>query len=167
MSQNRWPWLAFGTLLIVVAACALQPAVTVDRDAVAMNDLCPLYTSGATIEFARVDGGGALTFTKGPTSVLALRGRTRRVVAMHNERLDARVHHGRSSVSAKVDIQRMPNATASVADVPGGARVVLVPSDASELASLRNHLRTHAGRMSGVECPELWRETPSSTLAPL
>lgn len=47
----------------------------------------------------------------------------------------------------------MPAATATVEDVDGGARIVLVPTDAAQLDSLRGRARMHRERMHSGECP--------------
>jgi hypothetical protein len=43
--------------------------------------------------------------------------------------------------------------TASVEDVEGGARLVFVPKDAAQLATLRAHVQERATRMAPGECP--------------
>ncbi len=150
---------AFGAL----SGCAQRSsAPPPERSSVAMDDLCPLYTSGAKVEFARVEGGGSLTFTGGAASVAELRGRARRVVNMHNDRLDTRARAGEASSDQSADRWRMPQARASVQDVQGGARVVLIPSDAVQLGSLREHMQTQLGRINYDECPALWRPARSS-----
>ena len=49
----------------------------------------------------------------------------------------------------------MPAATATVAEVEGGARIELVPTDAGQLEGLREHTRMHRERMHSGECPML------------
>ena len=122
-----------------------------------MNDLCPLYTSGATIEFGSVVGGGSLAFTEGASSVSDLRERARRVVEMHNERLEGVDSTANPSAGAATVWRSMPNALASVEDITGGARVVLQPSDPAELDSLREQLQTRSGRMNRDVCPAIAR----------
>ena len=47
----------------------------------------------------------------------------------------------------------MVPATASVEDVEGGARLVFIPKDATQLATLRAHVQERATRMAPGECP--------------
>jgi hypothetical protein len=46
----------------------------------------------------------------------------------------------------------MPAATSTVQPIDGGARVVLRPTEASDLAALRAHARWHAERMQSGQC---------------
>ncbi len=48
-------------------------------------------------------------------------------------------------------------ATASVADVEGGARLVLRPNDATQLGALRENARMMVQRMNHGDCPMMSR----------
>lgn len=46
---------------------------------------------------------------------------------------------------------------ATVEDVPGGARLLLVPDDPAQVAALRQHVRMHAAMMQKGQCPMMAR----------
>ena len=52
----------------------------------------------------------------------------------------------------------MPAATATVEEVDGGARIVLMPTDPSQIEALRDHVRMHHERMQSGACPMLQTE---------
>ncbi|NVB81818.1 MAG: hypothetical protein HOV81_25785 [Kofleriaceae bacterium] len=54
--------------------------------------------------------------------------------------------------------KQMPPSSATAEDVPGGARVVLVPADPSLLPALRQDARMRADMMQKGQCP---MDTPS------
>lgn len=56
--------------------------------------------------------------------------------------------------------------TARTEDVEGGARIVMTPKNASDLAALRQHVRDHAARMANGECPMMMMGQRSSKWRP-
>ena len=146
-----------------------------------MRDQCPMSAEGAQIEVSDTENGVALTFTATNGAVADLRARTRRMAEMYTLQgghRGMRWHHmggddGRGMMGEDhgsgtmggtgmghgpgVGMARgmMPAATATVEDVEGGARILLVPMDPSQLEPLREHARMHCERMHDGECPML------------
>jgi len=154
-------------------AAATQPG---DMMMAQMRDSCPAMAEGATVEVSDKDNGVALTFTTSG-DVGELQARARRMsemYAMHGEHRGMMWHHTGTKMpgdghaaggmkgpgmghGAGMDMGggMMPAATATVEDVEGGARMLLVPKDASQLEALRAHARMHRERMHSGECPML------------
>jgi hypothetical protein len=101
-----------------------------------------MQVPGTTVTSPDEEGGAALAFTTGAgaSDVAKLRHRVRRMAETHNQQ------HARGGMT-------MPAATASVADIEGGSRLVLRPQAAEQLDALREHVRRQAGRMARGECP--------------
>ena len=54
----------------------------------------------------------------------------------------------------------------SVEEVPGGVRLVFVPTDPSQLEALRQQVHMHAERMQSGQCPPCPQCPPPSAPAP-
>lgn len=111
-----------------------------DRDAMA----CPMMLEGAQVSVVDIDRGVAMTFTTDrEEDVDALRQRVRAMASMHER------HAGMMGGE-----MAMPPSTASVVDVPDGARLELVATDEADVGSLRQHASAHAEHMRGRQgCP--------------
>jgi hypothetical protein len=114
-----------------------------------MGDMCPMHVQGTTVTMAEVEGGVALEFKTAASNVTDLRERVRRMADMHNQCCGVMTSEG----------MMMPAASASVEEIEGGARLVLRPKDAARLATLREHVRMHAGRMASGDCPMMPGQT--------
>lgn len=127
-----------------------------------VRDQCPLSAEAVQIEVSDTDNGVALTFITTSGEVADLRPRARYMAEMYTLQSAQRAmmghqmdgDHGRGMVGG-VRHGLMPAATATVEDVEGGARILLVPVDPSLLESLREHARRHGERMQAGECPML------------
>jgi hypothetical protein len=146
--------------------------------------MCPMQVPGTTAKTADVEGGVALSFTTSG-DVADLRQRVRGMAEMHNRHHSdgmmmggqqgagggSREHpHGSGAAAGDGCCgermmmhggMMMPSATASVEDIPGGARIILRPKDPAKLGALREHARMHAARMAQGECP-MMAPAPSS-----
>lgn len=147
-----------------------------------MRDRCPMMAEGATVEVSDTYDGVALTFTTTSGNVADLRTRAHHMADMyttHGGHRGMMWHHmggrgqGRGMMGEGhgpgmmggsgmghgpgmgMGRGMMPAATATVEEIEGGARILLVPTDASQLDALREHARVHRERMHGGECPML------------
>lgn len=125
-----------------------------------MMEMCPMKVEGTTSSVSDTGDGVAISFTTSTGDVAELRRRVHHMAEMHER------HHGMkgegmmgghneappSPGSSPKKMMMVPS-TATVNDVEGGARIVLVPKDPARLAELRQHARDHVGRMSRGECP--------------
>ena len=109
-----------------------------------MAEMCPMQVTGTTVAAADTEAGVALAFTTTTGDVEDLRRRVHHMAEMHNE------HHAGGMTGEGM---QMPAATATAEDVEGGARLLLVPTDATQLDALRAHAHTHAEQMNRGECP--------------
>jgi hypothetical protein len=115
------------------------------------DEMCPMRVEGTTVAVSDVEGGVALAFTTSTGDVAQVRERARRMAAMHD---------GRPGMGMGM----MPAATATVEDIDGGARITLVANDPAQEDALRQHVRMHAERMQGGECPMM--QQPAEPPAP-
>lgn len=109
-----------------------------------MAGMCPMEVPGTAVVATDVDGGIALSFTTSTGDVADLRQRMRRMAEMHNQPDGHKMKDGG---------MMMPAATASVADIEGGAQLILLPKEEAQLGALREHVRMKAQRMTAGECP--------------
>lgn len=126
---------------------------------------CPMMIDPATTQVTASDtsDGIALVFTTSG-DVAELRARVRRMADMHNQM--AGMHGGGTTGpggmhgggmhgghgTGPMHMHMVPS-RASVEDVPGGARLLLVPTDPAQLAALRQQARMHADMMAKGQCP--------------
>lgn len=97
---------------------------------------CPNWVPGAKTEIEDVEGGVALTVTAGDEAgARQIRERARYLAEKRSKGGDAT---GQCPVIRDVPIE--------TADVPGGARIVLRPTDALPLAKLRSEARDRLAR---------------------
>lgn len=123
-----------------------------DRDE--MMRMCPMQVPGASVAVADVDGGVAVRYRSDQADqVEDLRGRVRRMAERHRTMHQRHAQHDGAAEGGRM--MMMPPATATVEEIPQGARVVLRPQDAGDLADLRRHARKHAKRAEKMEggCP--------------
>ncbi|HVY32250.1 MAG TPA: hypothetical protein VHB79_37190 [Polyangiaceae bacterium] len=123
---------------------------------------------GTTVAVADADGGVALTFTTTQSSeVDELRGRVKRMAALHNQGgmmsggmmsggMMGGGMMGGGMMSGEHGMRGegpMPAAEASTEDVDGGVRLIFKPKDAAQLEALRGHLKKQAEHMQRGTCP--------------
>lgn len=112
---------------------------------------CPMMLEGAEVSVEDIDQGVAMTFTTDRSrDVAELRERVRGMAAMHEH------HAGMSDgmMGRQDGMGSMPPSTATVVDVPEGARLELVASDAADVDPLRQYASMHAEHMRGRQgCP--------------
>lgn len=126
--------------LVVLAGCASTTSAE-RAEKQEMADTCPMQARGTKVSAIDVEGGAAIDFIAADAKGVAeLRDRTLRMAGLHND------HHEGS-------MKMMITATASVADLPGGARFILRPADLGQLDALRDQTRKGAERMAKGECP--------------
>ena len=127
---------------------------------------CPMMPSaGTTIVASDTADGIAIAFTTAGDAT-DLRARTHRMAEMH-DRMSA-MHHdmhagmgsgsgmgsgGMQGMGSGMENMQMVPSRATVEDVAGGARIVLVPTDPAQLSALRAHAREHVVMMQKGECP--------------
>jgi hypothetical protein len=139
-----------------------------------MATLCPMQVAGATASAKDTDGGAALVFMTKTGDVAELRKRVGQMAEWHNQHHprammmgagqdggSEMMGHGRG-MRGRAMMGRgghgghgmaMVPATASVEDVEGGARLVFIPKDPAQLATLRAHVQERATRMAQGDCP--------------
>lgn len=132
---------------------------------------CPMMISDARVEVADTDKGVTLTFTTDKGDVADLRARVEhlgQMYEMHHGGGSMMWHHmgqghrmgmmgggGGSGAGMMGDgshMGPMPAAKVSIEPIDKGARLVLTPSNASDLDALRRHARLHHERMRSGEC---------------
>ncbi len=137
----------------------------------AMGGMCPMQVPGTTVTSTDVEGGVAISFVTGPGAIPEVRQRVRHMAEMHNHHAAGGMtmgghasgppgnehEHAASGSPAPggehAGMMMMPTATATAEDVETGARIVLRPSDPTQLAALRQHAQLHVARMARGECP--------------
>lgn len=122
----------------------------IDRDE--MMRMCPMRVPEASVAVADVDGGVAIDYRSDQADqVDDLRSRVRRMAERHRVMHQRHAQHERGAEG----MMMMPTTTATVEKIPQGARVVLRPEDAGDLADLRRHARKHTKRAEKTEgsCP--------------
>jgi hypothetical protein len=132
--------------------------------------MCPMAVPGTSVAAQDTPQGEALTFTTSSGDVNELRQRVRAMADMHNRHPAGR--HGAGEMSGEMhgtgagSGQSMtdgemhahqhkmmpPPARATVEDVPGGARIDLVPQESANAEQLRQAVRTQAERMRRDGC---------------
>lgn len=112
----------------------------------------PATTHVATSETA---DGVAIAFTT-TDDVNALRDRVRAMAERHNRMQTMHSTGGMHGGPPETRMRMVPS-RATVDDIPGGARLVLVPIDPSQLATLRHQAEMHAGMMQRGQCPRMAR----------
>jgi hypothetical protein len=144
------------------AAEAAAPSPRARAAAPAMAGHCPMEVPGTQVSAADTQDGEAVTFITSPDHEADLRSRVHAMADMHNEHhqgggMDHGGMHGSGSMGrdtstgsgAMGHMETMPPPSrASVQDVPGGARLVVTPSDPGDLERLQSVVRTHAQHMS-------------------
>lgn len=118
-----------------------------ERAAPAMMD-CPMEVTGTTVRTVDADGSVAMTFTTTTGDVEELRESVKKLSEKYERRAQRR--DDREDGGATPRQAAMPDATTAVENVDGGARIVFVPEDASELDELRERVRVHEERMSST-----------------
>lgn len=149
---------------------------------------CPMAMNMANTQITTADAtdGIAIVFTT-TGDVADLRARVRKISDMHNRMAgEMGSMHGEDAQGGAMQgggMQgggmhcdregrmhgmgmgaKMIPSRASVEDVPGGARLVLVPADASQLGALRQQARMWAEMMQKGQCPMM---APPPTQAPV
>jgi hypothetical protein len=107
-----------------------------------MMGMCPMNVPGTAATVTDVEGAVAISFTTRTGDVAELRRRVRHMAEMHAQHQGCEMHQ-----------MKMVPSTATVVDIDGGARMVLVPNDPAQLAALRQHARDHATMMASGRCP--------------
>lgn len=119
-------------------------------------DMCPLDVTGAQVLVGDVDGGVALTFTT-RGDVRELRTRVHHMADMHAmhdmHRLHGDMAHDHMGTRPGIEMRMVP-VEARVADIDGGAQVILTPIDPAQLDALRAEARGHAEMMHEGDCAD-------------
>jgi hypothetical protein len=141
--------------------------------------MCPMMIDPATTQVTTTNtsDGAAMVFTT-TGDVNALRAQVRQMADMHNRMkgmhggaMHEGMHggmqqgggmqhgdmhgsgmHGGAMQHEGMRMEMVPS-HATVEDVPGGARLLLVPEDRSQLATLQQQARMHADMMKKGQCP--------------
>lgn len=137
-----------------------------------MAAMCPMAVPGTTAATSDTPGGVAIAFTTMKGDPPELRGRVRQMAEMHNASGGMMMPHppgtnggsttpepsGKAHDSGACgglgisDSASMPPSTATVVDVDGGARLVLIAKDPAQLQALRQHAASCSNRMQHGEC---------------
>jgi hypothetical protein len=107
-------------------------------------------TTSTQITASDTINGAALVFTTNG-DVAGLRARIRHMAEMHNQMAGMRGSGSAGPGGHGMGMHRIPS-YASAEEVPGGARLVLVPTDPSQLAALRQQVRMHVEKMQSGPC---------------
>ena len=131
------------------------------------RNMCPMMPAGTNIVASDTDDGISIAFTT-TGDVADVRTRSHRMAEMHEKMTG--MHHdmhpgmsggmagmGSGEPGMQMQLQMVPS-HAIVEDMPGGARLVLVPADPTQLAELRAHVRAHVAMVQKGECPMSGRE---------
>lgn len=149
------------------------------------SKMCPMMVDPATTQVTTSDtsDGVAIAFTT-TADVNELRTRVRHMADMHNQMVGMRagetgggggmqggmqggmgMHEGMQSgrMPAHEHVMRKPivASRATAEDIPGGARIVLVPVEPSELTALRQDARMRAEMMQSGQCPMMAPQSPA------
>jgi hypothetical protein len=120
---------------------------------------CPMGVPGAKVAAVDVGEGAALAFSIGSDGDVAeLRRQVKAMGEKHNRHHaeGGRMMGDRDSGGAMMKGEMtMPAASATVEEVPAGARLVLLPKDPATLDALRGHLKMMAGRLTHNGCPSM------------
>lgn len=126
---------------------------------------CPMMPSAGTdIVATDTDDGIAIAFTTAG-DVAELRARIHHMAEMHDKMTE--MHHDMHDDGSAAGGMEMGSGTgnpgmmhmqmvpsrATVEEIAGGARIVLVPTEPSQLEALRTHAREHVTMMQKGECP--------------
>lgn len=106
-----------------------------------MHPSCPMMVKGTMVTAADTADGAALVFTT-TGDVAALR---TKVAAMAEK-------HSAMHAGGKV-MAMMPSSRARAEDIDRGARLVLTPEAAADVAAIRAHVHKHAQEAKPGECP--------------
>src|SRR6185436_19017451 len=112
-----------------------------------MTGLCPTQTPDTTV--TAMDLGNAVALDFRTTGNLAqLRSDIAGFAERHNKRREMLMGNGLGGSGLMGDDALMPESTATAVDIPGGARMVLVPDDPTRIEALRAHAWTEANAMN-------------------
>ncbi len=121
--------------------------------------MCPFMVDRATTHVSTIDtsDGVAIVFTT-TSNVEDLRARVHHMADMHNQMVGMHGemgghHRGMHGMHGHPMGMRMVPSRATAEDIPGGARIVLVPNDPSQLSLLRQQAAMRAEMMQKGECP--------------
>ncbi|MCX5747033.1 MAG: hypothetical protein NT062_31570 [Proteobacteria bacterium] len=138
--------------LLVLAACGpkgspASPTPASTTTGVTTGDpTCPLVVEGTSIAAEDADGGVALVFvTTGDAA--AVRGRAQHLAQVHNQRVVDGELLKAGCDGCMADTIGVPS-TATVLEVPGGAKVVFAAKDPAAVAELQAQARMHANHLS-------------------
>ena len=162
--------LLFGSLLAIgLLACGSSgtksQTATTATPAEHPSGQCPMMKDMAGAKVAATDTADGIAVEMTTTGdVAALRAHVHEMADMHNKMAahpDGAMHHDMGSGEMHHDMgggemhheMKMVPSRATVEDISNGARIVMVPNDASQLAELRSHVREHAAMMAKGECP--------------
>lgn len=161
-------WLPCALLVAAITACgsrqqSTEPATSAPAPAQTTQQpgggaMCPMMVNMAETQIAAsdTDDGIAIVFTT-TGDVADLRARVRHMADMHNQ-----MAGGMQGGGMQGSGMHMVPSRASVEDVPGGARLVLMPMDPSQLAALRQQARMHVEMMRKGQCPMMPPPPPGS-----
>jgi hypothetical protein len=146
-----------------------------------MSANCPMHVQGTSVEAENVEGGAALVFiTTGDTD--ALRERVRNMAATHessamrteSQRMgtstsDTKLSGGMQDTTAgakdvddtatvpgaqpEADTASSPDVDTRVEDIPGGARLIIIATNATDVDAVRTTTEQQAQQLTAGECP--------------
>lgn len=175
-------WSSCALLVAAITACgsrqrSTEPATSAQARAQTNQQpgggaMCPMMNAGTQVATSDTSDRVAIVFTT-TGDVADLRARVRHMADMHNQMAGAKDMQGggmqgggmqgsgmQGSGKGMMGMQMVPS-RASVEDVPGGARLVLVPTDPSQLGALRQQARMHAEMMQQGQCPMMAPPSPA------
>ena len=126
-----------------------------------MEDACPAAMDGVRVTVEDTDGGVALRFTGEQADLHELRQRTTALGRTYDtlprqagSPVPTMTPEGRTEPAAGVSAQLRdtPASSATVEEIEGGARLILVPEEQAQLDVLRDSVRAHARRMQTGQC---------------
>jgi hypothetical protein len=163
----------------------------------AMSGNCPMHVQGTSVEAENIEGGAALVFiTTGDTDALRERVRnmaaTHESSAMRTESQrmgtstsasDTKLSGGMQDTTAGAkDVEDMatapgaeaaagtatsPDVDTRVEDIPGGARLIIVATNAADVEAVRATTEQQAQQLTAGECPMTTHShSMSGTVAP-
>lgn len=139
---------------LAVVGCTPTVASHTDTTAASAARTCPLGVPGATVAAEDVPGGVALVMTS-TDRLEELRSRARDAASLYGTGTNMGAgHEGKHGSGGDHGLQPMqlPPGGGAALDVDGGTRIVLRPTDAADLETLRAKVRERAARMRASTC---------------
>lgn len=113
--------------------------------------MCPASIEGADVTAVDVEGGVALEFTTRAGDTDDVREQVQAMAARHNQRMEQREE--RQAAGRGMGMRGMPMSSASVQELPNGARLIYRVEDEAQLSELRDAARQRVSAMEAGTCP--------------